>query len=94
MVEIECKTCGEIKTYYAKGLCMLCYRREKTSNYYKKMKQENPEKYNKHVKTSLAEFTKRKTCNIIKKHHEDMKDDPEALSTEFIQKIIGVKCND
>ena len=32
-------------------------------------------------------------CEIIKKHHEDMKDDPESLSTEFIQNIIGRKCN-
>ena len=31
-------------------------------------------------------------CTILKKHHEEMKDDPESLSTEFIQDIIGVKC--
>ena len=32
-----------------------------------------------------------KTCKMLKKHHDDMKDDPESLSTEFIQKMIGVK---
>ena len=43
-------------------------------------------KYNKH---ELEE----ETCEIIKKHHEDMKDDLESLSTEFIQKMIGRKCD-
>jgi hypothetical protein len=32
------------------------------------------------------------TCRIIRKHHEDMKDDPEHLTTEFIQKLIGREC--
>jgi len=36
----------------------------------------------------------KETCEIIKKHHENMKDDPESLSTEFIQNIIGRKCDD
>lgn len=30
-------------------------------------------------------------CTIIKKHHEDMKNDPERLSTSFIQGIVGHK---
>jgi len=32
------------------------------------------------------------TCEIIKKHHEDLKDDPEHLSTEFIQNLVGRNC--
>ena len=32
------------------------------------------------------------TCEIIHKHHDEMRDDPEALSTEFIQKLVGRKC--
>jgi hypothetical protein len=32
------------------------------------------------------------TCQIIKKHHEILKEDPERLSTDFIQKIIGIDC--
>lgn len=32
-------------------------------------------------------------CKIICKHHEEMKDDPERLTTEFIQKIVKVKCD-
>ena len=33
------------------------------------------------------------TCEIIKEHHETLKEDPEHLSTDFIQKIIGINCN-
>lgn len=32
------------------------------------------------------------TCDMLKQHASDLKDDPERLSTEFLQKIIGVKC--
>jgi len=31
------------------------------------------------------------TCEIIKKHHEILKEDPEHLQTEFIQ-LIGIDC--
>ncbi len=34
------------------------------------------------------------TCNILKKHAELLKDDPQRLSTEFIQKLIGSKCSE
>jgi hypothetical protein len=34
------------------------------------------------------------TCEIIKKHHADMKNDPERLTTDFIQKIVRIDCND
>ncbi len=37
---------------------------------------------------------KEETCEIIRNHAEEMKDDPERLSTEFIKKIIRVKCDD
>ena len=33
------------------------------------------------------------TCKIIRDHHEDLKDDPEHLTTEFIQKLVGSKCD-
>ena len=33
------------------------------------------------------------TCEIIKKHHEILKEDPEHLPTDFIQKLIGIKCD-
>jgi hypothetical protein len=28
-------------------------------------------------------------CKFLKKHHEEYKDDPEALSSEFIKKLLG-----
>ena len=37
---------------------------------------------------------KKATCNIIKQHHESMKDDPEHLTTEFIKKLIKVDCKE
>ena len=33
------------------------------------------------------------TCEIIKEHHGTLKEDPEHLSTDFIQKIIGINCS-
>ena len=32
-----------------------------------------------------------RACSILKKHARDLKDDPERLSTEFMQRMIGVK---
>jgi len=32
-------------------------------------------------------------CTMIKQHHEKMKDDPEHLTTDFMQKMLGRKCN-
>ena len=32
-------------------------------------------------------------CEILKKHHETLKEDPERLSTEFMQKLIGIDCD-
>ena len=32
------------------------------------------------------------TCEIIKRHHETLKEDPDHLPTEFIQKLIGIEC--
>jgi transposase-like protein len=37
-------------------------------------------------------IAKNRTCRILKKHAEDLKDDPERLSTKFLQDLIGVKC--
>ena len=31
-------------------------------------------------------------CSTLKQHARDLKDDPERLSTEFMQKMIGVEC--
>lgn len=31
-------------------------------------------------------------CKILKEHHEELKDDPERLSSEFLQVILGRRC--
>jgi hypothetical protein len=33
------------------------------------------------------------TCRILQAHHTAMKDDPDHLTTEFIQKLVGVECD-
>ena len=35
---------------------------------------------------------RRDACVTMRVHHKEMKDDPEHLSTEFIQTVIGRKC--
>ena len=32
-------------------------------------------------------------CKLIKEHHEKMKNDPERLTTAFMQKIININCD-
>jgi hypothetical protein len=32
-------------------------------------------------------------CEILKKHRETLREDPERLSTEFMQKLIGIDCD-
>ncbi len=31
-------------------------------------------------------------CKILENHHLELRDDPERLTTEFLQSLIGVKC--
>lgn len=39
-----------------------------------------------------AKSLKKQTCKILKEHAKEMQDDPEHLTTEFMQKLIGIKC--
>lgn len=32
-------------------------------------------------------------CEILQKHAEDLSEDPERLSTEFLKDVIGVECD-
>lgn len=43
-------------------------------------------------KQQMAHDRGRTVCNTLKKHADDLKDDPERLSTEFMQNLIGVEC--
>ena len=31
-------------------------------------------------------------CDILKNHADELKDDPERLSTSFLQRLIGIEC--
>jgi len=51
------------------------------------------------VRESTKEEIKRKeemkdkdVCEILKEHHNDLKNDPEHLHTEFLENLIGVSC--
>ena len=82
-----CQSCNKEKKMYAKELCRSCY--------VKKRFVDNPESYEKHKEwsyKSLEKVKKTAVCNILKKHAEDLKNDPERLSTKFLQSMIGIKC--
>lgn len=58
----------------------------------KKYLKTHPDKAKKWARISYTRKMKKETCSILQKHAEDLKDDPEHLSTAFLQKIIGIKC--
>ena len=99
-----CKECGEDKKHCAKGMCRTCYdkiynkkRHFSNGNYNRKKNSKEIEKRKNSAKTLTGikrQPLKKQTCELIKHHHNDLKDDPESLSTEFIQKLIGVGCDD
>jgi len=46
---------------------------------------------------NLPEILGNTTCDILKSHHDAVKDDPERLSTDFIKKLSGIprgKCKE
>ena len=57
----------------------------------------NKEKHNEYTKKYYATHKKEietnklrnEVCQIIKKHKEDLADDPERLSTDFILKLVN-----
>lgn len=44
------------------------------------------------LKIRNTDLKNKSACSIIHSHHNMAKDDPEHLTTEFIQKIVGRKC--
>ena len=42
----------------------------------------------------LEESKNKSACNIIHAHHDLLKDDPDHLTTEFLQKIIKIDCEE
>lgn len=98
----RCSKCGEdkpVSEFYKNrqtkdGLQPEC---KSCKNKYQDAKRKaNPEKFNAyHRKWYKAnsekireQHNKSAMCKVLKKHHEDVKDDPEHLSTDFIRRII------
>lgn len=44
-------------------------------------------------KQQMKHDRKRSVCKTLEKHAHDLSDDPERLSTEFMQGLIGVQCD-
>lgn len=53
--------------------------------------QKNKDKINEKARQRRKD-NKLTACDIIKEHHDKLKDDPEHLTTEFIKKIINIEC--
>lgn len=68
---------------------------DKVREHQRRYREKHPEvkiKALNYLKKHEKDIHKKQVCRILKKHAEDLKDDPERLSTEFLQKIIGIKC--
>ena len=64
--------------------------RKATKKFYDKNKDEILKKQREHRQYMKEEAA----CEIIKQHHEDMKDDPERLTTKFMKSIVNIECDD
>jgi hypothetical protein len=63
---------------------------------FKEYLRQEEEEEQKKEKQKKEEYFRRKymerCCNIIKEHHDRMKDDPEHLTTDFLLDITGCNC--
>ena len=101
-----CKKCGEEKElsefYYAQTAkdrlqqhCKACHKKGCAEYLRKRYNTDTEFRIKTRAYHKAYDYLHRyseETCNIIRHHHEEMKDDPERLSTEFIQTIVGRKC--
>ena len=62
--------------------------RERRKEYFRRY-MSNPENALRHYKYN----DHKKACKLIQKHHDEMKDDPDRLTTAFIQRIVGTRCD-
>lgn len=79
-----CIKCGKNKVFTG-NMCNTCY--QYTLYHTTKRRHDNKQH------TILLPNRIASTCKTIRKHHGEMKDDPEHLTTEFIQQMINVKCD-
>lgn len=68
--------------------------RDKILEIGRKYNEEHRDEINSKVKENIKKRCSKGStaCKILKKHHDEMKDDPEHLTTEFLQKLIGTRC--
>lgn len=87
---IKCEKCGELKENCAKGLCKKCYERiyrQKHGGQTDAMREkaEYQRKYYKeHPKEVTLNILRATTCRILDAHHNDLIDDENRLSTQYI----------
>jgi hypothetical protein len=82
-VDIDCPECGN-KVHMSKNGATSCGKCGKHIGKIVGRKRE---------KVSHEKSRSRNSCRLIlKKHHEDMKNDPERLSTKFIADVAGCSC--
>jgi hypothetical protein len=77
--------------------CAIKYSRERNARL-RLDTRDRPEQYNGRrskdsvLKIRNTDLKNKSACSIIQTHHDVQKDDPEHMTTEFIQKIVGRKC--
>jgi len=89
----QCKVCTDVlQNAYRK-------KRLKTDPEYRKKRNEIArraanEAYRKKKGGNVRTYNPQKKlmCKLIKEHHDEMKDDPEHLTTEFIKSLLKVNC--
>lgn len=64
-------------------------KREYNRKYYIANKEKHNARMKKYHDAHKEEILRAEVCQIIKKHKEDLADDPERLSTDFILKLVN-----
>ena len=97
-----CNVCGNNTKHYGKGMCHKCYDLKWQEFGSPERQQRTQKRANafalacERCKLGVVDaktLRAKSTCTLLKLHHEDLKDDPESLSLEFLQQIIGIKCD-
>lgn len=84
----KCVLCGETKKHVGKKMCAKCYNRERFKDKGARMRRLMwQRRYIKEKNITIA-------MDIVERHEEEMRNDPESLTTDFILDIMGVKEGD
>lgn len=97
MEQKRCSSCGKIKPldeFYNRTIskdgksyiCKQCQKKYFTEHKDKRNKWRE-EYYKKHPE-KVRQYEKNRVCKILREHHDDVADDPEHLSTDFIASLI------